>query len=98
MEVLVEENGLEPSGVGFVDPADTASPPLALSSRSYFTNVPKTLIPPHSREAEFGAWDCKVTPAGCACQERNPTGCIPSNDGLDAGFEAGFSTWRKTTW
>jgi hypothetical protein len=28
--------------------------------------------------------DCKVTPAGCACQERNTTGCISNNDGLDA--------------
>jgi hypothetical protein len=30
-KVLVEENGFEPSGLGFVDPADTVSPPLALS-------------------------------------------------------------------
>jgi hypothetical protein len=47
-------------------------------------------IPPHSREAEFGAWDCKVTPADCTCQEGNTTGCIPSNDGLDAGLGLGF--------
>jgi hypothetical protein len=31
--------------------------------------------------------DCKVTPAGCACQEGNTIGCISSNGGLDAGFE-----------
>ena len=36
------------------------------------------------------AWDCKVTPAGCGCQEGNTIGCIPSNDGLDAGSGAGF--------
>lgn len=30
------------------------------------------------------AWDCKVTPVHCACQEGNTIGCIPSNDGLDA--------------
>jgi hypothetical protein len=31
------------------------------------------------------AWDCKVTPASCTCQEGNTIGCIPNNDGLDAG-------------
>ena len=36
------------------------------------------------------AWDCKVTPVYCACQEGNTIGCIPSNDGLDAGWRAGF--------
>jgi hypothetical protein len=30
-------------------------------------------------------WDCKVTPAYCACQEGNTMGCISSNDGLGAG-------------
>ena len=30
------------------------------------------------------AWDCKVTPVYCTCQEGNTIGCIPSNDGLDA--------------
>ena len=46
-------------------------------------------------------WDCKVTPADCACQGRNTIGCIPSNDGLGARFELRFphgtdmvSTWR----
>ena len=38
------------------------------------------------------AWECKVTPADCACQEANTIGCIPSNDGLDAGLRCGFST------
>jgi len=38
----------------------------------------------------FGAWDCKVTPADCACQEGNTIGCIPSNDGLGAGFGPRF--------
>jgi len=37
-------------------------------------------------------WDCKVTPAYCACQERNTIGCISSNDGLDAGVADWFST------
>jgi hypothetical protein len=47
-------------------------------------------FPLHSRGVKFIAWDCKVTPAGCACQERNTIGCIPSNDGLDAGLRTGF--------
>jgi hypothetical protein len=38
----------------------------------------------------FVAWDCKVTPADCACQEGNTTGCIPNNDGLGAGLEPVF--------
>jgi hypothetical protein len=42
------------------------------------------------------AWDCKVTPASCACQEGNTIGCIPSNDGLGARSEATFSTPKKT--
>jgi len=37
-------------------------------------------------------WDCKVTPAYCACQEGNTIGCISSNDGLDAGMRDWFST------
>ena len=44
----------------------------------------------------FGAWDCKVTPVGCACQERNTTGCIPSNDGLDAGLSTDFPHCGKS--
>jgi hypothetical protein len=44
----------------------------------------------------FGAWDCKVTPVGCACQERNTTGCIPSNDGLDAGKSTDFPHCGKS--
>src|SRR5579864_6152541 len=42
------------------------------------------------------AWDCKVTPASCACQEGNTIGCIPSNDGLDAGVQVTFSTLCET--
>ena len=42
--------------------------------------------PPHSRGAKFEPWDCKVTPASCACQDLNTIGCILNNDGLDAGF------------
>jgi len=38
----------------------------------------------------FCAWECKLTPAGCACQEGNTTGCIPSNDGLGDRLKAGF--------
>lgn len=38
----------------------------------------------------FRPWICKVTPADCACQEGNTTGCIPSNDGLGAGFGPDF--------
>ena len=41
------------------------------------------------------AWDCKVTPASCACQEGNTIGCIPSNDGLDAGSRPCFPHHRK---
>jgi hypothetical protein len=37
-------------------------------------------------------WDCKVTPAYCACQEGNTIGCISSNDGLGAGVVDLFST------
>jgi hypothetical protein len=40
------------------------------------------------------AWECKVTPAGCACQEGNTIGCIPSNDGLDAAFGTVFPHWE----
>src|SRR6266700_3215411 len=39
-------------------------------------------------------WDCKVTPTSCTCQERNTIGCIPSNDGLDAGLGPGFPQLR----
>jgi len=40
--------------------------------------------PAHSRGPKFSAWDCKVTPAYGACQERNTICCILSNDGPDA--------------
>src|SRR4029077_18700343 len=47
-------------------------------------------ISPHSREAKFSAWDCKVTPADCACQEGNTICCISNNDGLGAGLGTRF--------
>jgi len=37
-------------------------------------------------------WECKVTPAYCACQEGNTIGCILNNDGLGAGVVDLFST------
>jgi hypothetical protein len=37
-------------------------------------------------------WDCKVTPAYCACQEGNTIGCIFNNDRLDSGLADSFST------
>jgi hypothetical protein len=48
------------------------------------------VVSPHSREAKFPAWDCKVTPVHCTCQEGNTICCIPSNDGLGAGLRPGF--------
>ena len=52
---------------------------------------------PHSRGVEFCAWECKVTPAGCACQEGNTIGCIPSNDGLGAGLAAQFPQEKQVS-
>jgi hypothetical protein len=52
---------------------------------------------PHSREAgNLLLWDCKVTPAGCACQEGNTICCISSNDGLDSGLGMCFPHWFPT--
>jgi hypothetical protein len=39
-----------------------------------------------------GLWECKVTPAYCACQGGNTIGCILNNDGLDSGSADLFST------
>jgi hypothetical protein len=82
------------SGAGLTDLEAQAPEPFLMRrvpSHLWLDTGPRLLwIPSHSREAEFVAWDCKVTPAGCACQGRNTTGCIPSNDALDAGFEPGF--------
>jgi hypothetical protein len=44
---------------------------------------------------KFRPWICKVTPADCACQGRNTTGCIPSNDGLGAGLRPDFPHYGK---
>jgi hypothetical protein len=50
-------------------------------------------ILPRSREIDSkGLWDCKVTPAYCACQEGNTMGCILNNDRLGAGVADLFST------
>jgi len=73
--------------------------PLALyrllSSLAHFASL-TSRIPPHSREAKFMPWDCKVTPVDCACQEGNTICCTPSNDGLDTGFDVSFPhTGRK---
>ena len=70
--------------------ADKAKSPLAWrrTAASADCSLP---IRPHSREAGFfTAWDCKVTPARCSCQEGNTIGCIPSNDGLDTAFGPRF--------
>jgi len=45
---------------------------------------------PASRHTNLCAWDCKITPAYCSCQEGNTIGCIPNNDGLGAPLSAGF--------
>lgn len=37
-------------------------------------------------------WECKVTPAGGVCQERNPICCCPNNDGTDTPLPARLST------
>jgi hypothetical protein len=39
-----------------------------------------------------GAWDCKVTPVHCACQEGNTICGISSNDAAANAMEDGFST------
>ena len=66
-----------------------AKSPLALGpNRSLRTTL--HVVSPHSREAKFAAWDCKVTPVHCTCQEGNTICCIPSNDGLGAGLGPGF--------
>jgi len=54
-------------------------------------------IPPHSREAKFPPWDCKVTPVPCACQEGNTICCISSNDGLDAGWKSSFPQQERSS-
>ena len=91
---------LKVSGAGLTDLKAQAPEPFLLR------RVPSHLLaehrtaflkyPTHSREPEFVAWDCKVTPASCACQEGNTIGCIPSNDGAGAGFRAGFPHCGKT--
>ena len=60
-----------------------------------YLSVPLWEFRPIPVRRNFRAWDCKVTPADCACQEGNTTGCIPSNDGLGAGFVPGFPHRKK---
>jgi hypothetical protein len=77
----------EPKRLCLFLPAEGTESPLAGRLAAHFQSLSPVLfgIPAHSRESEFPPWDCKVTPASCACQEGNTTGCIPNNDGLDAG-------------
>jgi hypothetical protein len=55
-----------------------------------YLSVPLWEFRPIPVRRNFRAWDCKVTPADSSCQEGNTTGCIPSNDGLGAGFVPRF--------
>jgi hypothetical protein len=57
---------------------------------SLLLHLPKSRFVPAKRNLRL--WDCKVTPAYCACQEGNTTCCICSNDGLGAGVRILFST------
>jgi hypothetical protein len=76
--------------------AEGAESPLAgHRTASFYLSVPLWEFRPIPVSRNFGAWDCKVTPADCACQEGNTTGCIPSNDGLGAGFGPGFPHYGK---
>jgi len=56
--------------------------PYRLGCTTAFTTL---LFRPIPVRRNLCAWDCKVTPASCTCQEGNTIGCIPSNDRLDAG-------------
>src|SRR5579864_9789992 len=67
--------------------------PYRLGCITAFTTL---LFRPIPVRRNLCAWDCKVTPASCACQEGNTIGCIPSNDGLDAGSVPRFPHPRKT--
>ena len=96
---LLEAASFKVSGAGLTDLeaqapepfllAEGAESPLAghRTASSISTDCEFRLIPVRRN---FRAWICKVTPADCACQAGNTTGCIPSNDGLDAGLGPGF--------
>ncbi len=89
--ILLSDFWLRASADAQVDwPAASAKSPLAGAGPRSLVYAFR-LIPVRRK---FVAWDCKVTPADCACQERNTTGCISSNDGADAGTMARFSTFR----
>src|SRR5579864_268087 len=66
--------------------------PYRLGCITAFTTL---LFRPIPVRRNLCAWDCKVTPASCACQEGNTIGCIPSNDGLDAGSVPRFPHCAK---
>ncbi len=70
--------------------AEDTESPLAGHRTASLLSVPLWEFRPIPVSRNFGAWDCKVTPAGSSCQEGNTIGCIPSNDGLGAGFGPGF--------
>ena len=74
-------------GLGQVTSGLTRTAALLLTALFQFRPIPVG--------RNFSAWDCKVTPARCACQEGNTIGCIPSNDGLDAALVPGFPHARK---
>src|SRR5579864_6412337 len=48
--------------------------PYRLGCTTAFTTL---LFRPIPVRRNLCAWDCKVTPASCACQEGNTIGCIP---------------------
>jgi hypothetical protein len=71
-----------------------SDPRLLLSITHLFTDLltHSAEAAPFPRDDLQSLWDCKVTPAYCACQEGNTTGCISSNDGLGTGMVDLFST------
>ena len=74
-------------------PAEGAESPLA-GHRTASLHCCSSKLRPIPVRRSFPAWDCKVTPADCACQEGNTIGCISNNDGLDAGLGPRFPQKR----
>ena len=93
---LQEADSLKVSGAGLTDLEARAPEPFAACGGRQVTSgwAPDRIhclnSVPFPWDGNFVPWDCKVTPADCACQEGNTTGCIPSNDGLDAGLRPSF--------
>jgi hypothetical protein len=89
------------SGAGLTDRKTLAPEPFlqhgGKSPLAWHRTAGSSLLPsrPIPVGRNFMPWDCKLTPADCACQEGNTTGCIPSNDGLDAGLRSRFPHGRK---